>query len=345
MTKDSHSTKLDILLVTRGILALSVIVWHVEGYKNEFISFFNIPGRTAVWIFFGISGYVMAYGFLKEKYSFSMEGLKNFYINRFLRIFPLFLLISFFSFITIYLKTGEFLLNWVNLPDQIFMMQFTHSYVLSGVFWTLGIEVQFYLIAPLLSYFLMAEMKYKQYKLIGAYLIMLAWIPASFLFFGWDLDGRNLVSNLPHFFIGMLACTLVMNKKAISIDYRVLVVLIMLIFGGSNFLYQNGSKYYWTMGNIIVDMIILLVIFLHSKLESRTINDKLGLYSFATMLGVISYGTYAWHSYLLSLSSIFIDNLLLAIAATIVVSYLSFRLFEKPILSGRKNLLSKIKNE
>lgn len=339
MTKETQSTKLDILLVTRGILALSVIVWHVEGYKNEFISFFNIPGRTAVWIFFGISGYVMAYGFLKEKYSFSTQGLKKFYINRFLRIFPLFLLISFFSLVTIYLKTGEFLLNWGNLPEQIFMMQFTHSYVLSGVFWTLGIEVQYYLIAPLLSYFLMADMKYKQYIWIGAYLIMLAWIPASFLFFGWSLDGRNLVSNLPHFFIGMLACTYVMHKKTISIDYRVLLVLILLIFGASNFLYQNGSKYYWTIGNFIVDMIILLLILLHSKLESRTINDKLGLFSFATMLGVISYGTYAWHPYLLGLSSIFMEHLLLAIAAAIVVAYLSFRLFEKPILNRRKNFV------
>jgi peptidoglycan/LPS O-acetylase OafA/YrhL len=213
MIKETQSKKIDVLLIARGLLALSVIVWHVEGYKNEFFSFFNIPGRTAVWIFFGISGYVMAYGFLKEKYSFSMQGLKKFYINRFLRIFPLFLLISFVSLVTIYLNTGEFLLNWGNLPEQIFMIQFTHSYVLNGVFWTLGIEVQYYLIAPLLSYFLMSNFKYKLYIWIGTYLIMLAWIPASFLFFGWSLDGRNLVSNLPHFFIGMLACKYVIHNK------------------------------------------------------------------------------------------------------------------------------------
>ncbi len=92
-------------------------------------------------------------------------------------------------------------------------------------------------------------------------------------------------------------------------------------------------------------MIIFLMIILHSKLESRTINDKLGVYSLATALGVISYGTYAWHPYLLSLSSIFMLHLLLAIAATIVIAYLSFRLFEKPILNRRKNSVIQIQKK
>ena len=38
------------------------------------------------------------------------------------------------------------------LPE-IFMTQFNHSYQLNSVFWTLGIEMQFYLIAPLIIYF------------------------------------------------------------------------------------------------------------------------------------------------------------------------------------------------
>jgi peptidoglycan/LPS O-acetylase OafA/YrhL len=32
------------------------------------------------------------------------------------------------------------------------MMQFEHSYSLSGVFWTLGVEMQFYLLAPLMVF-------------------------------------------------------------------------------------------------------------------------------------------------------------------------------------------------
>jgi peptidoglycan/LPS O-acetylase OafA/YrhL len=344
MIKKKNPTKLDILLVTRGILALSVIVWHVEGYKNEFISFFNIPGRSAVWIFFGISGYVMAYGFLKEKYLLNTQGLKKFYTNRFFRVFPLFLLISLFSLMKIYLTTGEFLLNSSNLLEQIFMLQFNHSYVLSGVFWTLGIEVQFYLVAPLLSYFLLTKFKHKEYILIGTYLIMLAWVAISSLFLGWSLDGRNLISNLPHFFVGMLGCAFVLNKKTISIDSSVLLVTLLFILGVSNYIYHNASKYYWTIGNFLVDVIILLLVLLHSKMESKTIRDDMFVYSFLTLLGIISYGTYAWHSYLLELGSEFKKNLSLAIAVTIVVAYLSFWLFEKPILNRIKNRQQRKRN-
>jgi peptidoglycan/LPS O-acetylase OafA/YrhL len=48
--------KVDLLLIVRGILAVSVLFWHIEGYKETIPHIFNIPGRTAVWIFFGISG-------------------------------------------------------------------------------------------------------------------------------------------------------------------------------------------------------------------------------------------------------------------------------------------------
>ena len=58
---------MDLLLVTRGLMAVAVVVWHAEGYQGDFPSLLNVPGRTAVWIFFGISGYVIAYGFISSE--------------------------------------------------------------------------------------------------------------------------------------------------------------------------------------------------------------------------------------------------------------------------------------
>jgi peptidoglycan/LPS O-acetylase OafA/YrhL len=54
---------MDLLLVIRGLAAISVLIWHAGGHQGGF-PFINVPGRTAVWVFFGISGYVIAYGFL-----------------------------------------------------------------------------------------------------------------------------------------------------------------------------------------------------------------------------------------------------------------------------------------
>ena len=96
--------KIDLLLITRGILALLVVLWHVEGYKGNLWPLINIPGRTAVIIFFGMSGYVISHGFIFEKYSFNKIDLKTFYQRRLIRVMPLFILISLVTlFIIIFL--------------------------------------------------------------------------------------------------------------------------------------------------------------------------------------------------------------------------------------------------
>jgi peptidoglycan/LPS O-acetylase OafA/YrhL len=148
-------TKLDTLLIIRGLLALSVVVWHIGTVNANTPAWMNIPGRTAVWIFFGISGYVISYGFITQRYVLNKEGIRAFYLNRFLRIYPLFLLVSVVTMLTSYFMNGEILLNFADIPSQLLMLQFNHEYILSGVFWTLGVEVQFYVVAPLLIIFLL----------------------------------------------------------------------------------------------------------------------------------------------------------------------------------------------
>src|SRR4051812_42359896 len=104
-------TKLDTLLIFRGLLALSVVVWHIGTLNENTPALINIPGRTAVWMFFGISGYVIAYGFIAKRYSLIGKDIKAFYINRFLRIYPLFLLLSLVTLVTAYCINGDILIK------------------------------------------------------------------------------------------------------------------------------------------------------------------------------------------------------------------------------------------
>ena len=45
---------MDLLLIVRGLAAIAVVFWHGFGayHVNEISPLINIPGRTAVWIFF-----------------------------------------------------------------------------------------------------------------------------------------------------------------------------------------------------------------------------------------------------------------------------------------------------
>jgi len=54
-----NSKNLDFTLIMRGLLSLSVAIWHYCGYLEIPIKMIYIPGTYAVWGFFSISGYVI----------------------------------------------------------------------------------------------------------------------------------------------------------------------------------------------------------------------------------------------------------------------------------------------
>jgi len=96
--------KLDLLLIVRGIVAILVAYWYLRGHidKNNFLaSFFIVPGRLAVWIFFMMSGYLIGYGLIHGgRYSKSLKGMRKFYINRIIRVYPIFLVLSLVGLLT-----------------------------------------------------------------------------------------------------------------------------------------------------------------------------------------------------------------------------------------------------
>jgi len=102
-----HGRGLDLLLIVRGLAALSVVVWHTQGYKAIYPPALNTSGRVAVWLFFGISGYVIAYGFVHGRYRLTPSELTSFYRNRFLRLYPLFIVLSALAWATEWLTTGS----------------------------------------------------------------------------------------------------------------------------------------------------------------------------------------------------------------------------------------------
>ncbi|MCW3118358.1 MAG: hypothetical protein JWM28_2440 [Chitinophagaceae bacterium] len=328
--------KLDTLLIIRGLLAVSVVVWHLTSTGQNIPAVFNIPGRTAVWFFFGISGYVIAYGFLTKRYHLNGVDIKAFYINRFLRIYPLFLLLSLLVIVTEHMLNHRWMIGFQEIPSQLFMLQFNHEYVLSGVFWTLGIEVQFYLIAPLLVALLLQGWRNIYSLSILLYFLMVAWVPFSFYFLNGSFDGRNLVSNLSHFFIGMIGCKLVINNKGIKINKYLLVATLLSIIFFTNYLYGYSIKFYWTLGTILIDVAIFLSILLHAELKEGTTGKRNLTINFFSFLGIISYGIYAWHPFLIKYIPFLEYNILYAIAATVFVAFLCYKLIEQPILRFKK---------
>jgi peptidoglycan/LPS O-acetylase OafA/YrhL len=327
---------MDLLLIIRGLAAILVVIWHTVGYHAG-LPLVNVPGRTAVWIFFGISGYVIAYGFVHGRYPLDGPGLKHFYVNRFLRIYPLFFLLSFLGWLTLWVESGQNPLEWKDLPGQLLALQFNHEYKLNGVFWTLGLEVQFYAIAPVLvMLFFIKNIFWRWVAVASSYLGLLAIHGLAVIYLGWSVDGRNIMSVLPHFLMGMAGCGMVATlkrdaTKAIGALASGLICLVV-----SNWLYHKQPVLYWSIGVVLVDVMILLFIFAHASLQTPPSTAPARLTRALLWMGTLSYGIYAWHAYLMSNVKSLSTNWVALLFASAAIAYVSYRWVELPALKLKR---------
>jgi peptidoglycan/LPS O-acetylase OafA/YrhL len=263
----------------RGIAALSVCFFHFchfavnveylpEGNWLKAISRF---GTLGVELFFTISGFVIPYSMIKNNYT--LRAFPSFIARRSLRIdLPYFVMIILSAIYTYFINREvgnkeafnlqQFLLHFVYLPPF-----FRYKWYL-GVFWTLLIEFQFYiLIALVLPLLMKASTPLKMFMLIALQSI-------HFLF----PDKHLITSHLSFFVIGISAC---FYKQEIFKQYETIaLVLISMVFG-----YFHGTEFYNNpiAMSIVAGLSFIFITFVQLK-------NKVLLW-----LGKISYSLYLTH--------------------------------------------------
>jgi len=137
----------------RLILALAVLLSHAD-FRVAQLN----PGVTAVVVFYLISGYVMA-GLVHRHYA-SPARMPLFYADRLLRLYPQYLLYAGAAlawhlwtrtptaFLTRTPTLADLLNNLTIVPMNLYMYNGSDGYALIPPSWSLGAELQFYLLAP-----------------------------------------------------------------------------------------------------------------------------------------------------------------------------------------------------
>lgn len=139
MTAQAYGNRLGGLQSLRGIAALAVLFQHVTFYSCvakgvDYMTYLKIDfGRFGVWLFFLISGFVMA-GCRRQGSSFLM--------NRVIRIYPGYWLAIFFSFIILW-RTD---VNWVWTWESFFLIPAPLNQSYRIPYWTLIYEMGFYVL-------------------------------------------------------------------------------------------------------------------------------------------------------------------------------------------------------
>lgn len=267
----------------RFFAAIGIVIFHFgrwsipfnEGILNNYTLSFNL----AVSFFFVLSGFIMAtvYNSLK---SFSLDKSLNFYLKRFARIAPLYvlalILVVIFSDQDFYFK--EFLLS------LFFLQSWIPEYALSLNFtgWSLSVEMFFYLLFPIIFPFIANRKNILKFTSIFWLLSSLATFILFYL--GYDIAFIKYfpLLHLNEFLIGMCAGLIYLketDKRSNLLFFIPIIFLLLYIpfIPQLNVMHHDG----------LLAPVFALLILGASRLKTTILSN-----SFLVKLGNASYGIY-----------------------------------------------------
>lgn len=342
-----NKTEIDYLPHVDGLRALSILL---------VIGFHAFPhilrgGFIGVDVFFVISGYLISKIIIKtiDKKKFS---ILTFYSKRIKRIFPSLILVLIFCSVF-----GWFALfpdEYKNLGKHIFSASiFLSNYILlqeSGYFdtsafakpllhiWSLSIEEQFYIFWPLILYFFY---KKKNFFYIIIFIIILFFIiNIVYSYVDPVLNFYSPITRCWELLIGFLLAIYLNKKNYISDKKYSLDLIGLFILLASAFLINKDFRYphFWALLPVVGASFILI------SNKTSFINKIVLSNRLMVGIGLISYPLYLWHWSLLSFANIIqvsADGTLIQkeakiiiIIFSIIISYLTYIIIEKPIRYG-----------
>jgi len=359
----------------RFIAAFLVLMHHSETIKKknglenlEWLGLFR-NGGNAVVFFFVLSGFLITYLLLKERAKTGTVSIKNFYLKRVLRIWPLYFLLVLIGTIGLPLLFSILKVDY-EMPYTLGETWFYFLFFLPALvtyfyghhflepLWSIGVEEVFYLIwAPLIKfsrskviYLLVGVVLIKTLLgLLGIYLIhnnLYNYLTQTFTFEAMAIGG------IGGYFLynrGQEVNRLFLFK--IPVQVFVFGLVAMYLMFNANINHQLWKSVFQTpvFSSLLVQVLFLYVIISVSTIDHSVIKLRSGLLSF---LGEISYGIYMYQmlvifatifflkDYLLSLSDPYCHIVYYLVVAVLIiaVSALSKMFFENHFLKLKNRL-------
>lgn len=357
----------------RSIACLFVLVSHIfwefltRHFPGSFfvdnpVSFFFLGnGGFGVRIFFTLSGFLITFLIIKEIQKTGKLSVKNFYIRRVLRIWPVYFVVVFFVFV-IYGLGKKFIGNESIIHESPWMsMLFLSNYDLIRILdtpsaypngmlslsWSVSVEEQFYLFWPLL--FFLVPLRYFKWIIL---VVLTVSVIFSFANAGnIDVIYHHTLSNF--IFLGaggFLAYTVVYKPSVISKFARItkkgwlgffLAGLAFVIFLREPLFELKGGIVVYFIGTAVVLSFLLLNQVADMKRPFEFGNSK-----FLVRMGKYTYGLYMYHRIAMFLLTIIFSKvfgkyqniysdivfMMLCFLFAFLLSFMSYRFMEKPLL-------------
>jgi peptidoglycan/LPS O-acetylase OafA/YrhL len=328
----------------RALSIVSVIGFHVMHGHSALFS----HGFLGVQLFFAISGVLITTLLLRERDSAGEISLRNFYVRRTLRIFPLYYaVLGIYVVVTAMFEKGTLRGEtfFANLPAY---ATYTSNWFVSltagtgTIFyfaWSLATEEQFYVVWP-------SIVRFTRHWTIPVIVISVLMISGEFVRYASNaglvahdiLWARILRSIVPPICLGCLAAFLMHHRRGFTILYRVAgqtwsvpsacVLMIVAIKTNCPSLLIDLS-----MTLLVVTTMVRPQHYLRWLLDNRVVRH----------VGAVSYGMYLMHMLSYQITMRLLGKtvnewlvLLAALALTVTAATLSYYLFERRFLALKK---------
>ena len=348
----------------RGISFLIVFFYHSfkptwnDSLVDKFLQFTFNAMPLSIDVFFILSAFLLTFLGINEYKKTGKFSFNNYFIRRALRIWPLYFLIMFFSFVILKIfknysgyqislpPAGWYLLFVSNfyLPDHVFFLR---------LLWTLSVEEQFYL---LWGFCLLLFQKY-----LKIVILILAAISLGFIIIQ-TINKIGIYFHTLTYIIDMMvgafaAYSIKKNNriaatiKTFSSQEEIIFYLSFPILFFGFFLVSSivSEVVYNLFAEVIrVCFIIYCSVIIIIQMVTKKRKFDLSNYSFLIYTGKISYGLYCFHGIIISFGSILLKKMHLNLPSilttvvflitTFLVASLSYRLIEKPFLKLKYRL-------
>ena len=306
----------------RGLAAVSIALFHFSNNgwlpKGDVVTHIGFYFHFVIYTFFTISGFVIPYSMHLSGYR--SGDFRAFFLKRMVRIYPPYI-------VCIAMMVSVELISFIahQIPARVGVVDtLLHLFYLNGVlgrpwlldiFWTLGIEVQFYLFVVMV-WPLVISQKTAVFVAFTVVFVALSW---------WVRSTAYLFSCSAYLALGM-----VLFRQRIKLDHPAVVWSMVAALGFV--IYPRAG-----LSGVIASYIVTPFLFLNVRM------------AFATFLGKVSYSFYLFHlpigGTLLAILSPHVVSigaryawLLVAMLVSIGAAWVGHRFLELPAISWSKRV-------
>jgi peptidoglycan/LPS O-acetylase OafA/YrhL len=284
--------------------------------QNNYWRNFIMEGGYGVAIFFMISGFILSLPFAKNHFDRNPRkpslSLKRYYLRRLIRLEPPYLIalvIFFIGHVWVLHKYGfeellpHFFASAFYLHNTVYD---SFSYVLP-VAWSLEVEVQFYLLAPLLCCVYLIRNKYLRWGIYTAVII------ASGIY-NYQSAFPSIVKFICCFAIGMFVTDLYCNKEKwirsspLCLIIGVISLLVILFVP-----ILTSVAGYWLK-------LFFSLVFFYTVLTNKTFKQLLSN-KYLTVIGGMCYSIYLLHFAILSVTGRLLQSTSINLANTYYIAF------------------------